>query len=472
LQQPNNMRRHLLSAATLIVALAISLDGQTRVTAPSNKYTPAEDVKLGLQAAAEARQQLPLLRDDSVSSYVERLGERLTAIIPPEFEHREFRYTFETVNIRDINAFALPGGPMFVNRGMIEAADSEGEVAGVMAHELSHVLLRHGTAQASKAGKYQMGQVAGAVLGAIIGGRVGSVVSQGTQFGIGAAFLRFGREYERQADILGAQLMARGGYDPRDMASMFRTIEKQGGSSGPEWLSDHPNPGNRSEYIEREAVSLRVSNPVTDRAGFDRVKAHLRSLPRAPSSEEVAKSGNRRAGSGAEGSSRPAGTLGRVDPPSSRFREFTEGDLFRIAVPNNWRELPASESVTFAPNGAFGDANGQSVFTHGVQAGVARNERHELPEATTEFIEALAESNRQLRERSAPLNAIIAGRRALQTTLENVSDATGEREIIQLVTTRLNDGSLFYLIAVAPEDEYRDYEPIFLQVVKSVKLNR
>src|SRR4029079_9358541 len=140
-------------------------------------------------------------------------------------------------------------------------AKSEGEAAGVMAHELSHVVLRHGTAQASKATKYEVGQLAGAVLGAIIGGNIGSVVAQGTQFGLGAAFMRFGREFERQADIEGSHLMAAAGYDPRDMANMFKTIEKQGGSSGPEWLSDHPNPGNRSDYIGKEAALLRVSNP-------------------------------------------------------------------------------------------------------------------------------------------------------------------------------------------------------------------
>ncbi|HUR34883.1 MAG TPA: M48 family metallopeptidase [Vicinamibacterales bacterium] len=463
------MKRRLLPSAALVMLATISIAGQTRVTPPKNKYTPAQDVELGLQAAAEARQQLPIMRDDAVTSYVERLGQRLTAIVPADLQHSEFRYTFETVNVREINAFALPGGPMFVNRGMVEAANSEGEVVGVMAHELSHVLLRHGTAQASKAGKYQMGQVAGAVLGAIIGGRVGSVVAQGTQFGLGTAFLRFGREYERQADLLGAQLMARAGYDAREMASMFRTIEKQGGASGPEWLSDHPNPGNRSEYIEKEAMSLRVANPVGDRSGFDRVKAHLRTLPRAPSSEEVARTGNR--GGGGGDTSRPTGTLGRVEPPASRFREYNEGNLFRISVPTNWRELAGSSAVTFAPNGAFGQANGQNVFTHGVEVGVSRNERHDLPEATADFIQVLAQSNRRLAQRSDSLNAVLSGRRALQTTLENVSDATGQPEIIQLVTTKLSDGTLFYVIAVAPDRDFRGYEATFLQVVRSIRIS-
>src|SRR5439155_19792066 len=163
-----------------------------------NSYTPAQDVQLGREAAAQARQQLPVLRDDAVSSYVQSIGQRLTSGIPDNLRHPEFQYTFETVNVREINAFALPGGPMFVNRGMLEAAREEGEIAGVMAHELSHVVLRHGTAQASKATKYEIGALAGAVLGAIIGGGVGEVVSEGTQFGIGTAFLRFGREYEKQ----------------------------------------------------------------------------------------------------------------------------------------------------------------------------------------------------------------------------------------------------------------------------------
>src|SRR5215212_1659150 len=255
-----------LSAALLFVSALAS--AQTKITPPKNSYTPAQDVELGREAAAEARKQLPILRDDAVSSYIEDIGHRLAGAIPADLRHSEFHYTFEPVNVKEINAFALPGGPMFVNRGMIEAAHTEGEVAGVMAHELSHVLLRHGTAQASKAQKYQVGQVAGAVLGAIIGGRVGSVVAQGTQFGIGTAFMRFGREFERQADLEGAQIMARAGYDPRDMANMFRTIEKQGGGGGPEWLSDHPNPGNRIGSINREAQSLRVINPVRDTGEF------------------------------------------------------------------------------------------------------------------------------------------------------------------------------------------------------------
>src|SRR4029078_2260323 len=177
-----------------------------------------DDVKLGQEAAAQAEQQLPIMRDDAVTSYVEGIGRRLVAAIPENRRHPEFRYSLKVVNVREINAFALPGGPMYVNRGMIEAARSEGEVAGVMAHELSHVALRHGTAQETKATPYEVGTIAGAILGAIVGGNAGSAIAQGTQFGLGTAFLRYSREYEKQADIEGSQIMARAGYDPRDMA--------------------------------------------------------------------------------------------------------------------------------------------------------------------------------------------------------------------------------------------------------------
>ncbi|HEX9004454.1 MAG TPA: M48 family metalloprotease, partial [Blastocatellia bacterium] len=220
--------------AILVTALALTpltaLAQGTRIQMPKNKYSLQQDVQLGQEAATEIRRQMPVLPENSeVDRYVESVGNRLIAAIPREYQQRAFRYEFDVVNARDINAFALPGGPMFVNRGMIESARTEGEMAGVMAHELSHVILRHGTAQATEAqsAKYQIPAIGGAILGAIIGGNVGGVIAQGTQLGVSAYFLKYSRNYERQADILGAQIMANAGYDPRDLANMFRTIERQ-----------------------------------------------------------------------------------------------------------------------------------------------------------------------------------------------------------------------------------------------------
>jgi predicted Zn-dependent protease len=164
--------------AVLAVAssvLATSAVSQTVIKLPKNKYTPQQDVQLGREAAAEVREQFPIIKDQTITRYLTSLGDRLAAAAPPELEQRVYEFSFTPVNLKEINAFALPGGPMFVHRGMFDAAASEGEVAGVMAHELSHVLLRHGTANATKAQNpwLQLGQIAGALGGAIVGVRPG-----------------------------------------------------------------------------------------------------------------------------------------------------------------------------------------------------------------------------------------------------------------------------------------------------------
>jgi predicted Zn-dependent protease len=203
--------RRVLTVLVLSLTLAGPLSAQTKIVPPNNKYSVADDVKLGREASGEVRKELPMLNDNRVDEYVEDIGRKLVAAIPPEFRHPEFQYSFDVVDQREINAFALPGGPMYLNRGMIEAAKTEGEVAGVMAHEISHVALRHGTAQATKGQKFQIGSVLGQIAGAVIGGTAGSIIAQGSQFGLGAYFLKYGREYETQADILGAQILARAG---------------------------------------------------------------------------------------------------------------------------------------------------------------------------------------------------------------------------------------------------------------------
>lgn len=254
------IRRPIQSfVAALIASAALGLpaDAQTRIDPHGNRFTPAQDVELGRRAAAELRKELPIVRDRRTQSYVEGIGRRLVAAIPSRLRQPGFRYSFQVVDKRDINAFALPGGPIFVNRGMLDAAANDGEVAGVIAHELSHVVLRHGTAQATKAQPFQLGALAGQIIGAMVGGRTGSAISQGSQFGLGTYFLKYSRGYEREADLLGAQIMSRAGYDPRHMANMFRTIERRSGGGGPEWLSDHPSPSNRYDAIRREAALLR-----------------------------------------------------------------------------------------------------------------------------------------------------------------------------------------------------------------------
>jgi Zn-dependent protease with chaperone function len=470
------MPRVRTRTALVGIALAAFIStaaAQTQVSAPKNKYNPADDVKLGREAAQQVDKEMPVMRDSQINSYLDSIGRRLVENIPAEFRHPEFRYSFTGVNLRDINAFALPGGPMFINRGMIEKARTEGEVAGVMAHELSHVALRHGTAQATKATPYAIGSIAGQILGAIVGGTKGQIISQGSQFGIGTYFMKFSREYEKQADLLGSQIMAAAGYDPRDMANVFRTIERESGPGGPQWMSDHPNPGNRYDYITKEAQMLRVSNAQRDSAQFRSAQSYLHSLPQAPTSEQWARTHSTNQPTGTSGrapDARPS--TGNIPRPDTRYQTYNEGNLFRVNVPSNWRELGSNNNVTFAPEGAYGTMNGSSVFTHGVEIGRSRNESHDLETATNELLDSLRQGNPRLSVARGYDRGSIGGRQGLHTTASNVSDVTGGQESIDVFTTLLPDGSLFYVVGVAPREEYSAYSGVFRNVVRSIQFTR
>ena len=462
----------------LVVAVSTAA-AQTTITPDNNKYTPAQDVQIGQEAAQEVRRELPMLQDERIDDYVDRVGARLVRSIPEQYQHSEFRYSFEVVNQREINAFALPGGPMFLHRGMMEAAKTEGEVAGVMAHEIAHVALRHGTAQATKAQGFQIGAVAGQILGAIVGGTAGSIIAQGSQFGLGAYFLKYGREYEREADLLGAQIMARAGYDPRGMADMFRTIEQQSkGSGGPEWLSSHPNPANRYEAIMKEASMLRVEGNVPSSADFQSVQSRLRSMAPAYTAEQIARAkqqGQRLPGSNTGGARDDVPVRSsnvRVAPPSGQYRRVDVGNFMRIQVPSNWGRVDANSSVTFAPEGAhYRTQNGGTGFTHGLQIGVIPNESHSHEEATEELIEGLQQSNPQIRRQSnGYVRENIGGRASLSATLRNVS-VTGGTELVNVSTVPLQDGSLLYMIAVAPQEDVNVYSGAFRRVKQSVQLS-
>ena len=465
------MTRHLSARrygrwlpAALVAAATISASAQTRIAIDPNKYSVQQDVQLGREAAAEAKKELPMLNDARVDGYVEDVGEQLAAAIPAELRHAGFAYTFDVVNQKEINAFALPGGPMFLNRGMIESARTEGEMASVMAHEIAHVALRHGTAQATKGQKFQIGAVAGQILGAIVGGAAGSVIAQGSQFGLGAYFLKYGREYERQADLLGSQIMARAGYNPREMASMFKTIQSQGSRSGPEWMSSHPDPGNRAAAIEKEAAMLRVQGNANT-GQFQNVQARLKDTSPAYTAEQIA--------NGQARTTRPVGTAGRavnVGAPSTRYRTYTPTNFLRVSVPENWEELTTGDGVTYAPDGGFFEENGATAFTHGVQIGVAQGGSGNLQRDTEQLLQTFSRGNPDLRQSGDARRESMGGRNGLTTPLTNVSEVTGQQEAVSLSTAHLRDGSVLYLIGVSPRGEVSTYDRAFRQVRQSMQI--
>ena len=462
---PTHGLRLLLATGTLCAIVAGGPEAQTKITAAKNKYTPAQDVQIGQEAAAEVKKQLPMLDDGRIDDWVETVGRQLVSAIPAEFAHREFRYTFDVVNQKEINAFALPGGPMFLNRGMIQAAKTEAEVAGVMAHEISHVALRHGTAQATKGEKFQIGAILGQVAGAVIGGTAGSIIAQGSQFGLGTYFLKYGRQAESEADLLGAQILARAGYDPRQMANMFKTIEAEGGSRGPEWMSSHPNPGNRYNAINKEASMLRVQGNA-DTGQFRTVQQRLGGMSPALTAEQIAANQKNQSRGQGTVSNRPV----NVEPPSAQQRTYQAGKVLRITVPANWQQT-GGEVLTYAPEGGYyTDGRGGTSFTHGMQVGVAQGGSGNLQRDTDALIQGFAKSNPNLRN-TGSRRENLGSRTGLTTFLTNVSDSTREQEGIAVSTTYLRDGNVLFLVGVSPRDESEDYEAAFRRVRRSLQIS-
>jgi peptidase M48-like protein len=429
-----------------------------------NLFKPEQDIELGRQSAQEVSRQMPLLNDSTIVGYVQQLGKKLSA----RAGGYAFPYEFHVVASKDINAFALPGGFIFVNAGAIAAAKNEGELAGVISHEISHVALRHGTNQATKAYIAKAGL---SVLSGILGGEssdLGQIIGAVGGVGANALFLKFGRTAESQADLEGARIMAEAGYDPRDMANFFKTLQEQGGQRVPEFLSDHPDPGNRVAAVNAVLSSLPVSaNPIHDTNEFEQVKSLITNNRVAMrSSSEPARVGPRDPNNNKPGA--------RPDPPSSSFEQFQSRDgLFAIEYPQNWDALTADQvNMIFAPKGAYGKMNENVVVTHGIFIGAIESQSNDLKSANDAFVEEQIRSNPDFRIERGPENYDFGGRQGFATLVSGPSPVTGVIEVDVIYTTATSDGRLFYFITISPKDEYQSYRPAFEHIINSIKLAR
>src|SRR5437764_1883468 len=247
----------VIVALILAVALgAYAADSRTKLKPGWNLFSPQQDIEMGRESAKQAEMQLPILNDRQATSYIDTLGKQLASHAPGE----KYLYQFKIVNDTAINAFALPGGFIYVNRGAIEAADSENQIAGVMAHEIGHVVLRHGTNQVSKA---YLAQAPLAILGGVLGSNsIGSVLAQlGIGFAANSLFLKYSRDAESQADLMGTQILYDSGYNPNAMVQFFEKIQAESKGNASQFFSDHPNPENRISHVQQEIVRLGGSPP-------------------------------------------------------------------------------------------------------------------------------------------------------------------------------------------------------------------
>jgi predicted Zn-dependent protease len=246
-----------------------------------NLFSQEQDIEMGRQVSKEAEAQLQILNNRQATDYLNALGKRLAAKAP---NSQKYPFQFKVVNDKAINAFALPGGFIYVNRGAFEAASNEAQLAGVIAHEIGHVALRHGTNQASKA---YLTQAPLSILGGALGGSsaLGVLAQLGIGFGANSLFLKYSRDAESQADLMGTQILYDSGYTPQAMSQFFETIEAESkGGRSVEFLSDHPNPENRIGNVNKEIQKLGAGPPNarSDSPEFQDVKQMLAGMPAPP----------------------------------------------------------------------------------------------------------------------------------------------------------------------------------------------
>ena len=432
---------------------------RTQLKPPWNMYSPQTDVQLGRKSAQLLEQRLPLCKDPKVDEYLTKLGMRLVSKLPTR--GIQYPWEFHCVNDKSINAFALPGGFVFVNRGAIEVSDSETQLAAVMGHELSHVALRHGTAQASKA---QLAQGAAGIFGGLFGGSTGGdLLTEGVALGAGGLLLRYSRGDETQADVMGTQVIYDAGYDPRAMAQFFEKLQSEtAGKNPPQFLSDHPNPDHRVERVDEEIDKLGgpPANAKRDSAEFEAIKREVLALP-------VVKKVS------------PATAAGSASPPpppaSSHFSEY-EGSSFKLKYPDNWGETDSDDGASFAPVGGVVQTSGaQGALEYGLIVSVTAsqagsNDSAALANATEQLILSLRKTNPNLRvtQRSAPVR--LNGQPGLSTYLSNDSPVGGQ-ETDWLITVMQPQGLLSFL-CVAPQNAYNDYDKTFSAILDTVRLTK
>ena len=266
----------------VVLALCVGLPlwGHPAAAQLLGALSEQEEIEVGRQATTEIEKDLTLLSDEVVTSYVSELGRALASAS----ERAALEYTFKVVDSSEINAFALPGGFVYLNRGLIEAADNEAEVAGVLGHEIGHVVARHGAEQVQRASYANLGL---SVLGSILGGGTrGQIANIAAEMAASGVFMKFGRDAEREADRLGAANVAAAGLDPNGMITFFEKLGalRDGQSNVVErFFASHPQPAERVENIQDLVLTLRRTGDFSSTSRrFDEVKARLDDLPRPP----------------------------------------------------------------------------------------------------------------------------------------------------------------------------------------------
>ncbi len=482
--------KNLVRSLALLMALSISgvvpmsaqiktrdlvQDPRTGRITPSSDapISPAEQIKAGQQAAAQVKQQMPVLPDNSPETVeIRRIGVSLISHAPGY----KWPFEFHTVNQKDINAFALPGGPMFINLGTVQQAD-EAELAGVMAHELSHVILQHAARDAKKEqGAQILGAIGAVVAGAVLGnGIAGQAAGAVAQLGAGAWAMKYSRADETEADLLGAQLMYDAGYDPYSLVEFFDVLAKQGGSGGPQFLSDHPNPGNRAKTISDAIKKFpKKSFQQHDSATYVSMKKHAMGI-RAMTAQEVADYAKKHPGSGQPGQGAAApqpvkATRADVMPRGGmRSQDFGP---FSMSYPSNWQASQQQDgSYLIAPQSGY---SGGSIAYGVTVVGVNSQQQMTLDQATDQIVQGLIQGNPGSSVSGSPQRTSVNGVPATSVNIKAVSPLESQSGQVPerdwLVTMDGGNNTFVYAVFTSPEQDFSSLKPTFEEMLRSLRL--
>jgi hypothetical protein len=369
-----------------------------------------------------------------------------------------YNYQFKIIDDDAMNAFALPGGYIYISRGAMEAAENEPQLAGLLAHEIAHVALRHGTQQVSSV---YADRQANATRGRV---SVPTAMSRlNLRFENDSPALKYTREMERQADLVGVQIMRDTSFDPRQMTRMFQNIVAESPRMSADFFQNHPNLTNRAALVRTEMQNMGgLPSPLRgDSNDFHTVKNMLETM--TTDSDYYPNTGN------------------RPDWPSTRLVSYRGSDL-NLTYPDNWAVDEEADAVVLSPDGGYVNgslAYGMRISTFqprqtryfgesGLVMPGDRAQRSTLSSATDQLIAQLQRSNPNMRVVRSTQSRTVGGEAGLAVELSNDSPIGG-REVDWLVTSLRPNGTLRYFIGVAPQQDINRYMPAFERIVSSVR---
>ena len=464
-----------MNRASFVIALLVPFSAlsqrpvrQADVQVQKTSLSRDQELQIGKQFAGQVEREMEVVHNAEVEKWLNQIGQNL-ARTP---EANAYPYYFKLVNDDSINAFALPGGPMYVHSGLLKAADSEGEVAGVLAHEMSHVALRHGAAQITKQQRYgALFSVLGAVGGTLTADQNGNcgllcqITQAGTSLGQNSLLMKFSRGYEHDADLNGARMMSEAGYNPIQLPQFFEKLQSKQGTAGEPkglalWMASHPATGSRIQYVSDDIKYYPKRNYTSNTGSFDRVKKLIATIP-PPKMQ-------------------PGKLIAPKDNPTPRanlpvgLKDYSANG-FSIGYPSAWQvgqPQPGGSVYLIPQGGAVQDQNGNAELINGAmvdyyvpQAGAASTR---LDVSTREFLDGMQKSDANMKAEKSQ-SVTIGGKPALRTRITTKTSQQQEPDQVVYLYSIVRAEGLWYMAQAEQPSKHGELEPVFKQMIDTLQ---